>query len=52
MGLRPVVFAALATAGVAGLSCVATANNDQLNCTRAPKTNWMSQTATKDLLIK
>lgn len=43
------VLAASAWLGVAG---PAMADNDELKCTQADKSTWMSEDATKDLLTK
>jgi hypothetical protein len=44
--------AALAIAAWAGMSGAALADNDELKCTTAAEASWMSEDATKDLLLK
>ena len=42
----------LAMAGWTGMSGAALADNDDLKCTEAAQSGWMSEDATKDLLLK
>src|SRR5688572_5259950 len=50
MVLRSVVLATLAAGGVGGLAGLASADNDELKCTSAAQSSWMSEDATKNLL--
>lgn len=52
MSLRPVLFAVLAGASLLGFANLALADNDELKCTEAEQSKWMSEDATKDLLMK
>lgn len=52
MGFKPAILAALAAAGLVGSANLALADNDELKCTEAQESSWMSQDATKDLLLK
>lgn len=47
-----VMFAVLATmvVGVGAFAGTASADNDELTCTKAAQSSWMSEDATKDLL--
>ena len=50
MEWRFAVLAAVAATGVAAFANMAAADNDELKCTSAAQSAWMSQDATKDLL--
>ena len=50
MTLKFAILAAVAAAGVAASANMAAADNDELKCTSAAKSAWMSEDATKDLL--
>ena len=52
MGFKPAILAALAATGLVGSANLALADNDDLKCTEAQESSWMSQDATKDLLLK
>ena len=52
MPVKSAFLAALAVAGLFGLAGSAAADNEDLKCTDLQQTNWMSQDATKDLLMK
>ncbi|HWA46886.1 MAG TPA: PepSY domain-containing protein [Dongiaceae bacterium] len=56
MALKTPILAAsaavLAIAGWTGTSGAALADNDDLKCTEAAQASWMSEDATKDLLLK
>jgi hypothetical protein len=42
----------VAAAGITGFSTLASADNDELKCTSAAQSSWMSEDATKDLLMQ
>jgi hypothetical protein len=48
--MRFAVLAAVAVTGIAAFANMAAADNDELKCTSAAQSAWMSQDATKDLL--
>lgn len=48
----PILAAVLAIAAWTGTSGAALADNDDLKCTTAAEASWMSEDATKDLLLK
>lgn len=50
MIFRSVILASVAAAGIAGSASLAAADNDELKCTSAAQSSWMSEDATKDLL--
>jgi hypothetical protein len=50
MTLRFAGLAIVAATGIAAFAGVAAADNDELKCTSAAQSAWMSQDATKDLL--
>jgi hypothetical protein len=50
MTLRFAVLAAVAATGIAAFANMAAADNDELKCTTAAQSAWMSEDATKDLL--
>ena len=50
MTFRSVVLASVAAAGIAGFASLASADNDELKCTSAAQSSWMSEDATKGLL--
>jgi len=50
MTFKTAILAIVATAGIAGFANLAAADNDELKCTSATQSAWMSQDATKDLL--
>lgn len=50
MSVKPVLLASMAAAGIAAFASVAAADNDELKCTGAAQSAWLSQEATKDLL--
>ena len=50
MMFKTAILAIVATAGIAGFASLAAADNDELKCTSAAQSAWMSQDATKDLL--
>ena len=50
MTLRFAVLATMAATGIAAFAGVAAADNDELKCTSAAQSAWMSEDATKDLL--
>ena len=56
MAFRTPILAAsaalLAMAGLAGMPGAALADNDDLKCTDAAQSSWMSEDATKDMLLK
>lgn len=52
MTFKPAILASLAFAGLIGYAGTAAADNDELKCTEAQESSWMSQDATKDLLMK
>jgi hypothetical protein len=52
MKLRFAVLAAMAATGIAAFANMAAADNDELKCTSAAQSAWMSQDATKDFLKK
>ena len=52
MTFKPAILASLAFAGLIGCVGTAAADNDELKCTAAQESSWMSQDATKDLLMK
>jgi len=50
MTLKFAVLAAVAATGIATFASMAAADNDELKCTSAAQSAWMSEDATKDLL--
>jgi hypothetical protein len=50
MTVRVAVLASIAAVGVAAFANMAAADNDELKCTDAAQSAWMSQDAAKDLL--
>ena len=52
MRLKPILFAVLAGTSLAGFGSLAFADNDELKCTDADQAKWMSEDATKDMLMK
>jgi hypothetical protein len=52
MTLKFAALAAAAAAGIAAFASMAAADNDALKCTSAEQAAWMSQDATKDLLMQ
>jgi len=50
MTLKFAVLAAVAATGIAAFASMAAADNDELKCTSAAQSAWMSEDATKDLL--
>lgn len=50
MILRSALLATVAAVGVAAFAGLAAADNDELKCTSAAQSSWMSHDATKDLL--
>jgi hypothetical protein len=52
MRLKPILFAVLTSASLAGFGIPASADNDDLKCTDADQAKWMSEDATKEMLMK
>ncbi|MGH6892569.1 MAG: PepSY domain-containing protein [Dongiaceae bacterium] len=52
MAFKPALLVTLAAAGLVGFANLALADNDELKCTEAQRSSWMSKDATKDLLMK
>ena len=52
MTLRFAVLAAVAATAITTFANMAAADNDELKCTSAAQSAWMSQDATKELLTK
>ena len=52
MRLKPILFAVLTSASLAGFGTLASADNDELKCTDADQAKWMSEDAAKDMLMK
>jgi len=52
MAFKPAILAALAATSLVGFANLALADNEDLKCTQAQESSWMSQDATKDLLMK
>jgi hypothetical protein len=50
MTVKFAILGSIVAAGVVGFSALASADNDELKCTSAAQSSWMSQDATKDLL--
>lgn len=50
MTVRFAVLATMTAAGIAAFAGVAAADNDELKCTGAAQSAWMSEDAAKDLL--
>ena len=50
MMFKTAILAIVATTGIAGFATLAAADDDELKCTSAAQSAWMSQDATKDLL--
>ena len=50
MTLKFAVLAAVAATGITAFANMAAADNDELKCTSAAQSAWMSEDATKDLL--
>ena len=50
MNLRSALLASFVAAGIAGFASLASVDNDELKCTSAAQSSWMSEDATKDLL--
>jgi hypothetical protein len=50
MALKCAILGSIAVVGIAGFASLASADNDDLKCTTAEKSSWMSEDATKDLL--
>jgi len=52
MAFKSAILGALAAAGLVGSATFAFADNEELKCTEAQESSWISQDATKDLLMK
>jgi hypothetical protein len=50
MTFKSAILATLAIASIAGFANLAMADNDELKCTSAAQSSWMSEDATRDLL--
>ncbi|MEZ5831170.1 MAG: PepSY domain-containing protein [Dongiaceae bacterium] len=52
MGFKSAILAAFAAIGLVGFANFALADNEDLKCTDAQQSSWMSEDATKDMLMK
>jgi hypothetical protein len=50
MTVKSAIFASIAAAGVVGFANLAAADNNELKCTNAAKSSWLSEDTTRDLL--